>query len=215
MSDCINPFQYFIDFVDYELSQDPTKTFADILNFSNVFQYNPKLCCPSCGFQYNDQPYVLSGNFDESDPRSFFALYNDPNNEPLPCCINTSITLDIHNLIKEQIGGDSSDLDFCCTPTNFNTSLNNLRDFLNSEEFNNYLINYDSSALTGIIEWNTINGDTLMNSIFEVLSNKPSEIALEYMFDILNNGLVIACLEDGVVITSIETYVTNFVDDPA
>ncbi|MFO0089571.1 MAG: hypothetical protein ACK518_01940, partial [bacterium] len=193
----------------YELLQDSTKSFIDILNYPNIFQYDTKLCCQTCG---DDElrPYVLSGNFDESKSESFFSIFNNLDTKSFLCCLNGYVVTEIYELLKEKTEEAELKLSFCCTPTDFKKTLIDLKKLLNSSEFDNYLLNGDE-LLTGLIEWNTINGDTQLKHILEYFKNESNEKALEYIFDILNNGLVIACLNDGVVITSIETYVTNFV----
>jgi hypothetical protein len=207
MANCIDPFKYFIDYAEWYISNNPGTTFLDVLNEPNLFPKSANLCCPTCG-QDGEEAYVLSGRLDD-DPGNFFSYFNITNRLDGSCCLNTYVTVELYsNILDNSVPGDFPNP--CCTPSDFKSCLSQLADFLNSDEFNNYII----TGNNGVVEWNTINNDTLMCNIYSVLSDKDPAVALGYILDILNNGLVIACKDEGVVITSIETYNVTYPPAP-
>jgi hypothetical protein len=213
MSTCLSPFEYFINYAEWYIAENPGTTFSEVLNQVNVFPTTAGLCCPSCGTNTNI-PYVLSGRFDTGYPSNFFSFFQGLFPLNGECCLNTHVTLEIYDIIKENsewsVTGDIADLPKpCCTTSDFKNCVTELATFLNSPDFNEYISDYNNQ-LTGIAEWGLIGGDSLLCNIYETLYLRTPLKSLEYILDILDYGLVIQCTGTSVIITSISTYVTTY-----
>lgn len=200
MTPCVNPFIYLVEYAEWYISQNPGTTFADVLDLPNLFPKSANICCYSCK---PNKPYILGGNL--TNIASFLEQYTNFIDDK--CCTNIYSTVNSYTIIKELHALYNQDpVKSCCTNDDFTKCIDDLATYFNSEEFNSYLFDLDS--VKGIYE-NTINGNTLMCEIKEFLETLPINDALYYILTILDKGLVVQCVEGGVYISSIDTYISS------
>lgn len=212
MTTCKDPFKYFIDYAEWFIQNNPGTTFSDVLNQLNVFPYSSDLCCPGCGgVGGQDNIYILSGNFDSNEPGNFFSYFLQRTTAPSSCCTNTHVTQEVYEIILSGLSDLylPNSISPCCSNSDIKTCIKDLSEFLKSGEFDQYIIDWEFLH-TGIAEFNTIDFNGLFCKIYDVLSDKEPEVALNYIMTILQLGLVICCKPEGIVITSIDTYVSNY-----
>jgi hypothetical protein len=208
---CVNPIQYFIDYVDFYISQNPGSTIYDVLNELNLFPISANLCCEGAC----DEFYMIVG---EASPDLVqFSEDVTFNMGKGGCCLNLYY---LYNNYKEFVDtlntNDSSSffIEFtrsysvCCSNNQFAKCVEDLADFLNADEFNEWL--FQTGTSRGIFEYNILKNGYSFCSLVEALKTKTPSVALEYIIAILEKGLVISCKDEGTVITSALKYANEY-----
>ena len=170
MSNCIDPFKYFIDYAEWFITSNPSSTFSDVLNQLNVFPYSSDICCPDCGSvgSSGDNIYILSGNFDTEELSNFFLYFVGRTTAP-SCCLNTHVSSVVYSdIVSNLLETYPNTYGFagCCTNHDIETCITQLSEFLQSSEFNQYIIDWANNG-TGIAEFNTINSNSLFCKVYE------------------------------------------------
>lgn len=131
------------------------------------------------------------------------------------CCLN--IYGAYENLVDYSFDflDIQKDIDKCCGEKLSQDCFQSLLEYIESEDIYNYIYNNPSVVIDGytlnpgVVEYGQINGDTLLCDMYDVLSQKPKEVAEEYLRTFLYYGFVVSCVEGQVIITSLETYLEH------
>ncbi len=204
---CINPFIFLIEYAEWYITQNPNKTFEDVLNMDNVFPNDSDVCCDSC-----DDLYVLGGDLSTADNSviDFLKTFDISEN----CCFNYYGTIrepfiNIKNIFgtgTDPIDISEVDLKGCCTPDSFTKCIDEMIKYFDDDELSKYIIDLEGADQTGIYE-KVVDGNTLLCQLFEYLKDKPKADAIDYVLTVLKNGLVVSCSPTQTTITSISTYI--------
>lgn len=205
---CINPIVYFINYASWYISNNPGTTLDDVLDAYNVFPFSENLCCPceSGGW------YVLSSDLQNNTGFTLQDFFNIFKSSATNCCINYSFN--VSNLITSDAGTSVvSNMTSCCQKDDFNKCVNDLLTLAPEFSSISSVYTFVSGQNSGIIEWGLVDDsgkNTSLCAIVEALSDKSSTFIKEFVNIILNKGIVVKCEQNlGVVITSVETYITT------
>lgn len=188
---CTNIIEYFFEYVDYYITNNPGATFDDILDELTIFPVSNNFCCGSYGLTY---------------------IVGEANSSTIPFINNEGDRYNNIHILTSNLENFSNNItdfiswrDVSCVNNNFLNCITDFTNFLNSEIFTNYL--YESGTGTGVLEYtNTYDNTPLFCQIADVLMQKSQSVALSYILTILQKGLVIRCDLDGTIVTSFDTY---------
>lgn len=197
---CINPLEYFVQYAEDYLAYHPGLTFADVLDQLNVFQNELNLCCPC------NNKYFLGGSAEQA---ATYYTTVDPDPD-LECCVNVVTNIDTYVTNWLPALPDSGRyIKRCCN--GFSDCLNDITneypiDFITG-------IIYDTGG-KGIFEISSFQEGSLLCTISKWVCEKGVEKATEYFSAILEKGLVISCMPNGVFIGSFDTFITTYYPTP-
>jgi hypothetical protein len=196
---CVNPVQYILDIA---INGSPSTDYADILATiestltNGIILTECDLCCPDCNGQapQDSDPYVLGNTLNFIDIITYLG-----EGQTWACCLNVEASLIAYSTFNEAIG----DITFntCCNE--FGPCANNISDAVE---------NYSDILTDGIVEYNSLNGDTALCTLLDTLQAiAPSLTPLELqdlIIAILGLGIVVDCQNGKIMISSIPTYIT-------
>ena len=192
MSCCSSPIEYFIEYVDYQLSTDPGLTPYNVFKAGHIFPNTINMCCPD----YCSQEYLLFGDVSLITDYDANIGFNFDQ-----CCVNLYSKADV--LINDTIL-----YRVCCNTNATAKCINELLEHTNSLALKEWF--YISGSATGLFEYNTINQNFGFCELVEILKTKTPLVAEEYMLEILEQGLVVSCRPNGTFVGSLETYVDTY-----
>jgi hypothetical protein len=206
LTTCINPIVYFINYASWYISNNPGTTVDQIVDTYNVFPFSENLCCPC------EDWYVLSSDLQSNTGYTLQDFFNIYDSDATNCCINYNFNVQ-NALTSSGLISIINSINPCCKKDDFNKCVN---DFLTlAPEFSSissvYLDTDDASS--GIIEWGLVDEsgtNTSLCAIVDALSDKSDTFIKQFVDAIINKGIVVKCEPNlGVVITSVETYITT------
>jgi len=194
---CIDPLTYTFNLavassIANNVSVD--LAFSRLIDKGLVLPSGDEICCPDC----SESPF-----YSLSSVESFLQLAGALDwLKMVPrainyCCINTDSTMQTY-LQYEEAMSSGGDLPACCD-TNFTSCA--------------ALLNIDLSL--GIVETNTLNGDTAICTLLNLILSIQEPAYLDGTSDdfinmLLSKGFVAFCCGCNIVIGSIETFLTYY-----
>lgn len=196
---CIDPLTYTFNIAVANSIQDGVsvdEAFITLLDIGMILPSGNEICCPDC----SESPFYSLSSL-ETLLKLAEAL-DWVNMEPRAinyCCINTDSAIETYLKYNEAMAS-GGDLPECCD-TNFTSCVATL---------NSYGI-----LATGIAEVNTLNGDTAICTLINLLTSisEPAYLAgtITDFFNIfLDKGFVAFCCGCNIVIGSVETFLKYY-----
>lgn len=205
---CTNSFEtYFAYYEQAWLPANPGGSFAAFLDELTILPTSANLCCnDNC----QDTPYILLG---ENTPAFNYETAIGLNLKA--CCTNARFSLNnFISLLSQTYNNSPSKIKdglnykTCCNKDYFNECVNELDTYLNSPVFKEFITG-NNNLTTGILEINTLGGSIGFCLLKDALLQRSPTVGLEYILAIFNLGLVLKCTSQGIVITSVTTYIAN------
>lgn len=219
-NNCVSPIKYFIEYVDYYLANNPGSSISDVLDQITIAPFSADICTD---ILYDDGTYVLYGDLSLVE----LLTNTDPimDNGPIDLPFGRNVCQNIFAVLKEDIFdsdlySNNNDLksEFlqpisCCTDrNNFTNCVFEALEYFQSNELFDWIFN-DSQK--GIFEYNS--AKNTFCELFDLLKDKPQNVALDYLMTILEKGLLISRFAgysdnaNGIIFTSVQTYYDTYI----
>jgi hypothetical protein len=202
---CIDPITYIWNLAVNNWELDPSLTIPEyfdiILDKGSIIEgKNDKICCSDCptGDTF-PKVYVLACVetwLKWAEAVGITASGFDP--EGIICCNNVSASVETYLKYKEAVDDNLDDL---CCDNDFEDCLLNL----------SQVANWGRLLDKGIVETNTVNGNTLVCTLTNLILNAPEDSLgvasfTEVIDRLLDKGLVSYCCPCSTIIASVETF---------
>lgn len=214
--DCINPIRYFLEEAKRlsETSNNQISLFEAInrLLDNGLVVNNCGICCPDCSvleyFLGSIETYLIKYIEQTLAAYSFFKI-----SEIYKCCVNVSAIVEEWLKYHEVF---TLNLEFpdvpptCCN--NFTKCIDDLFKYQTNQDCR-FVDSIDFQRILdkGIVEQNSINGESQICFIFNILKEFTDCGCFDSIFQIIiDKGLVISCNNNRLFIGSAETY-TNYI----
>jgi hypothetical protein len=183
---CVDPLKYFIE------RAIACENLVDLLD-NGLFLPNCDYCCPDC------EDYVI-GSTDKY--LEYLGIFGGTN----PCCFNYGVDDDrladlelyIPTILPTNEIYNGYNVGTGCTGSTFVTGLGLLEPITND---------YSEIINLGIMEQSTINGSSGLSTIVNELSSLGSLQVYDFVWNLLNKGLVITCKDGTIRFMSITNYI--------
>lgn len=200
---CSDPLTYFFKLVvDYSINQNIKFDLAvdNLLSVGLVFPKADIVCCPDC----TNAPFY--GLMNVARLNSLAGMLNWQSTEPnliTPCCINVEASVaKYNNYIQYMLNGDTptKEIPDCCD-NNFTSCLKVYADNLN----------YLALLNEGIVEINTLNGQSSLCNLYNLLDTYADQITLtsnvsNFILDFLMGGFVVHCCGCNIFIGTVDAF---------
>jgi hypothetical protein len=206
-SECVNPlvevFDTILDIIPTtgpdpeDLTKEIQEVITNTINNGFVLGKSCDACCPDC----------VTGRYVLADAASFGFYYEETYSggelpEGSPCCVEITSNYNVFEDL-EKIFDTAPPTGVCSCDSNYDTCLEQLKGLFQPNVWLTVLA-------AGIVEESTLGGYTSLCAVKNFIASLPGILSqaqkAEILITLLNVGIVVECKNNGVIITSIDSY---------